>query len=76
MYNFRLKNYKLQKKKIQKNKTIYLKQKLYNYVAVACGPCKVDFKISGGSLNFQIIIRYFKYFYKKTKTFFLVLKKK
>ena len=26
---------------------------------------KVDFKISGGSLNFQIIIRYFKYFNKK-----------
>ena len=26
---------------------------------------KVDFKISGGSLNFQIIICYFKYFYKK-----------
>ena len=26
---------------------------------------KVDFKISGGSLNCQIIIRYFKYFYKK-----------
>ena len=26
---------------------------------------KVDFKTSGGSLNFQIIIRYFKYFYKK-----------
>ena len=26
---------------------------------------QVDFKISGGSLNFQIIIRYFKYVYKK-----------
>ena len=32
---------------------------------------KADFKISGVSLNFQIIIRYFKYFYKKT---FFVLK--
>ena len=58
----------------------------HTYVSVACGPwmrrthkisniqsifINIDFKILGVSFNYQIIIRYFKYFYKKH---FFVLK--